>query len=145
MLLFSLLAQRACSLRYTLSKIQHVVRSQCRKSNLDVFSLQEVNSRITNFLSDLVFDDPWSIFFMTVLSPLGYIKVIVYISQLSQQQKKMFSLVPFIYFFSSNSFLSIKDKLMVSFAGVSNICRCVNVRNASPTNSSFPDLFTKAF
>ena len=82
---------------------------------------------------------------MTVLSPLGYIKVIVYISQLSQQQKKMFSLVPFIYFFSSNSFLSIKDKLMVSFAGISNICRCVNVRNASPTNSSFPDLFTKAF
>lgn len=49
-------------------------------SNLGVFSLQEVNSRITNFLSDLAFDDPWSIFFMTVLSPLGYIKVIVYIS-----------------------------------------------------------------
>ncbi|XP_074778888.1 inositol polyphosphate 5-phosphatase K isoform X5 [Athene noctua] len=38
-------------------------------------SLQEVNSRITNFLSDLAFDDPWSIFFMTVLSPLGYIKL----------------------------------------------------------------------
>lgn len=51
-----------------------------RESNLDVFSLQEVNSRITNFLSDLAFDDPWSIFFMTVLSPLGYIKVIVYLS-----------------------------------------------------------------
>ncbi|XP_075024870.1 inositol polyphosphate 5-phosphatase K isoform X3 [Calonectris borealis] len=40
-----------------------------------VIGLQEVNSRITNFLSDLAFDDPWSIFFMTVLSPLGYIKL----------------------------------------------------------------------
>lgn len=52
----------------------------CSVSNCDVFSLQEVNSRITNFLSDLAFDDPWSVFFMTVLSPLGYIKVIIYIS-----------------------------------------------------------------
>ncbi|XP_009674199.2 inositol polyphosphate 5-phosphatase K isoform X2 [Struthio camelus] len=40
-----------------------------------VIGLQEVNSRITNFLSDLAFDDPWSIFFMTVLSPLGYLKL----------------------------------------------------------------------
>ncbi|XP_025961379.2 inositol polyphosphate 5-phosphatase K isoform X2 [Dromaius novaehollandiae] len=40
-----------------------------------VIGLQEVNSRITNFLSDLAFDDPWSIFFMTVLSPLGYVKL----------------------------------------------------------------------
>ncbi|XP_005502061.2 inositol polyphosphate 5-phosphatase K isoform X2 [Columba livia] len=40
-----------------------------------VIGLQEVNSRITNFLSDLAFDDPWSIFFMTVLAPLGYIKL----------------------------------------------------------------------
>ncbi|XP_030328234.1 inositol polyphosphate 5-phosphatase K isoform X1 [Strigops habroptila] len=40
-----------------------------------VIGLQEVNSKITNFLSDLAFDDPWSIFFMTVLSPLGYIKL----------------------------------------------------------------------
>ncbi|POI27118.1 hypothetical protein CIB84_009131 [Bambusicola thoracicus] len=110
-----------------------------------VIGLQEVNSRITNFLSDLAFDDPWSIFFMSVLSPLGYIKVIVYISQLSQQRKKMFSLAPFIYFFSSNSFLFIEDKLMVSFAGISHICRRMNVRNASLTNSYFPDLFTKAF
>uniref|UniRef100_U3IM48 Inositol polyphosphate-5-phosphatase K n=1 Tax=Anas platyrhynchos platyrhynchos TaxID=8840 RepID=U3IM48_ANAPP len=53
-----------------------VKTSWYRESNFDVFSLQEVNSRITNFLSDLAFDDPWSIFFMTVLSPLGYIKVI---------------------------------------------------------------------
>ncbi|XP_028942825.1 inositol polyphosphate 5-phosphatase K isoform X1 [Antrostomus carolinensis] len=40
-----------------------------------VIGLQEVNSRITNFLSDLAFDDPWSIFFMAVLSPLGYMKL----------------------------------------------------------------------
>ncbi|XP_057237528.1 inositol polyphosphate 5-phosphatase K isoform X1 [Malurus melanocephalus] len=40
-----------------------------------IIGLQEVNSSITNFLSDLAFDDPWSIFFMTVLSPLGYIKL----------------------------------------------------------------------
>ncbi|NXK85364.1 INP5K phosphatase, partial [Formicarius rufipectus] len=40
-----------------------------------VIGLQEVNSSITNFLSDLALDDPWSIFFMTVLSPLGYIKL----------------------------------------------------------------------
>ncbi|XP_035756572.1 inositol polyphosphate 5-phosphatase K isoform X2 [Egretta garzetta] len=40
-----------------------------------VIGLQEVNSRITNFLCDMAFDDPWSIFFMTVLSPLGYIKL----------------------------------------------------------------------
>ncbi|XP_039245191.1 inositol polyphosphate 5-phosphatase K isoform X3 [Pipra filicauda] len=40
-----------------------------------VIGLQEVNSKITNFLSDLAFDDPWSIFFMAVLSPLGYIKL----------------------------------------------------------------------
>ncbi|KFU86367.1 Inositol polyphosphate 5-phosphatase K, partial [Chaetura pelagica] len=40
-----------------------------------VIGLQEVNSRITNFLSDLAFDDPWSIFFMSVLSPLGFMKL----------------------------------------------------------------------
>ncbi|XP_069729818.1 inositol polyphosphate 5-phosphatase K isoform X2 [Phaenicophaeus curvirostris] len=40
-----------------------------------IIGLQEVNSSITNFLSDLAFDDPWSIFFMSVLSPLGYMKL----------------------------------------------------------------------
>ncbi|XP_068066485.1 inositol polyphosphate 5-phosphatase K isoform X1 [Anomalospiza imberbis] len=44
-------------------------------TDMYVIGLQEVNSKITNFLSDLAFDDPWSIFFMTVLSPLGYIKL----------------------------------------------------------------------
>ncbi|XP_015277328.1 PREDICTED: inositol polyphosphate 5-phosphatase K [Gekko japonicus] len=40
-----------------------------------IVGLQEVNSKIVNFLSDLAFDDPWSIFFETILSPLSYIKV----------------------------------------------------------------------
>ncbi|NXU63370.1 INP5K phosphatase, partial [Horornis vulcanius] len=44
-------------------------------TDMYVIGLQEVNSKITNFLSDLAFDDPWSIFFMTVLSPLGYMKL----------------------------------------------------------------------
>lgn len=60
--------------------VNSVQTNWCNESNCDVFSLQEVNSKITNFLSDLAFDDPWSIFFMTVLSPLGYIKVIIYIT-----------------------------------------------------------------
>lgn len=60
-------------------------------SNLGVLSLQEVNSKIINFLSDLAFDDPWSIFFMTVLSPLGYIKV-------SSQFCKWLAPSPFIVF-----------------------------------------------
>ncbi|XP_062362776.1 inositol polyphosphate 5-phosphatase K isoform X2 [Cinclus cinclus] len=44
-------------------------------TDMYIIGLQEVNSRIPNFLSDLAFDDPWSIFFMTVLSPLGYMKL----------------------------------------------------------------------
>ncbi|XP_061461439.1 inositol polyphosphate 5-phosphatase K isoform X2 [Rhineura floridana] len=48
---------------------------QGQAMDIYIIGLQEVNSRIVNFLSDLAFDDPWSIFFMTVLSPLGYIKV----------------------------------------------------------------------
>ncbi|XP_042713997.1 inositol polyphosphate 5-phosphatase K isoform X5 [Chrysemys picta bellii] len=48
--------------------------SQGPSMDMYVIGLQEVNSKIINFLSDLAFDDPWSIFFMTVFSPLGYIK-----------------------------------------------------------------------
>ncbi|XP_069617437.1 inositol polyphosphate 5-phosphatase K isoform X2 [Ranitomeya imitator] len=46
-------------------------------SNIDLYviGLQEVNSRIVNFLSDLAFDDPWSVFLMDVLAPLGYVKI----------------------------------------------------------------------
>ncbi|XP_063258647.1 inositol polyphosphate 5-phosphatase K isoform X3 [Prinia subflava] len=51
------------------------LNSQGSTTDMYVIGLQEVNSKITNFLSDLAFDDPWSIFFMTVLSPLGYMKL----------------------------------------------------------------------
>uniref|UniRef100_A0A8C8RGJ0 Inositol polyphosphate-5-phosphatase K n=1 Tax=Pelusios castaneus TaxID=367368 RepID=A0A8C8RGJ0_9SAUR len=49
--------------------------SQGPSMDMYVIGLQEVNSKIVNFLSDLAFDDPWSTFLMTVLSPLGYIKL----------------------------------------------------------------------
>lgn len=38
-------------------------------------SLQEMNSGIISFLSDTAFEDPWSSFFMDVLSPLNFVKV----------------------------------------------------------------------
>ncbi|XP_063305993.1 inositol polyphosphate 5-phosphatase K isoform X3 [Pelobates fuscus] len=46
------------------------------KSDIDMYivGLQEVNSKIVTFLSDLAFDDPWSLFLMDILAPLGYIK-----------------------------------------------------------------------
>ncbi|XP_071994241.1 inositol polyphosphate 5-phosphatase K isoform X1 [Engystomops pustulosus] len=46
-------------------------------SNVDLYviGLQEVNSKVVNFLSDLAFDDPWSLFLMDVLAPLGYVKL----------------------------------------------------------------------
>nr|XP_057936438.1 inositol polyphosphate 5-phosphatase Ka isoform X3 [Doryrhamphus excisus] len=40
-----------------------------------VFGLQEVYSGPVRFLSDVVFDDPWSHFLMTTLAPLNYVKV----------------------------------------------------------------------
>lgn len=86
-------------------------------SNLDVFSLQEVNSKITNFLSDLAFDDPWSIFLMTVLSPLGYIKVIVAIFlSVTAVKENVFPSSAWMCFAVK---LSI-EKLMVFFAGVNH-------------------------
>ncbi|XP_063002497.1 inositol polyphosphate 5-phosphatase K isoform X2 [Elgaria multicarinata webbii] len=51
------------------------LNSQDPAMDMYVIGLQEVNSKIVNFLADMAFDDPWSIFFMTVLSPLGYVKV----------------------------------------------------------------------
>ncbi|XP_044286498.1 inositol polyphosphate 5-phosphatase K isoform X2 [Varanus komodoensis] len=51
------------------------LNSQDRAMDMYVIGLQEVNSKIVNFLSDMAFDDPWSSFFMAVLSPLGYVKV----------------------------------------------------------------------
>ncbi|XP_044139802.1 inositol polyphosphate 5-phosphatase K isoform X2 [Bufo gargarizans] len=46
-------------------------------SNIDLYviGLQEVNSRVVKFLSDLAFDDTWSLFLMDILAPLGYIKL----------------------------------------------------------------------
>ncbi|KAM4699625.1 inositol polyphosphate 5-phosphatase K isoform 2-T2 [Discoglossus pictus] len=49
--------------------------TSCSDIDMYVIGLQEVNSKILNFLSDLAFDDPWSLFFMDVLSPLGYVKI----------------------------------------------------------------------
>ncbi|XP_006891079.1 PREDICTED: inositol polyphosphate 5-phosphatase K [Elephantulus edwardii] len=40
-----------------------------------VIGLQEMNSGIISLLSDTAFEDPWSSFFMDVLSPLSFIKV----------------------------------------------------------------------
>ncbi|XP_020659193.2 inositol polyphosphate 5-phosphatase K isoform X2 [Pogona vitticeps] len=51
------------------------LNSQDQAVDLYVIGLQEVNSKIVNFLSDMAFDDPWSLFFMSVLSPLSYVKV----------------------------------------------------------------------
>ncbi|XP_012508488.1 PREDICTED: inositol polyphosphate 5-phosphatase K isoform X3 [Propithecus coquereli] len=44
--------------------------------NMDMYviGLQEMNSGIINRLSDAAFEDPWSSFFMDVLSPLNLIK-----------------------------------------------------------------------
>ncbi|KAM9045412.1 inositol polyphosphate 5-phosphatase K isoform 8-T8 [Megaptera novaeangliae] len=45
--------------------------------NLDVYviGLQEMNGGIMSLLSDTAFEDPWSSFFMDVLSPLSFVKV----------------------------------------------------------------------
>lgn len=38
-------------------------------------SLQEMSCGIMSLLSDTAFEDPWSSFFMDVLSPLSFVKV----------------------------------------------------------------------
>ncbi|XP_008591110.1 PREDICTED: inositol polyphosphate 5-phosphatase K isoform X2 [Galeopterus variegatus] len=45
--------------------------------NLDIYviGLQEMNAGIISRLADTAFEDPWSSFFMDVLSPLSFIKV----------------------------------------------------------------------
>lgn len=42
---------------------------------LGIVSLQEMNCGIISLLSDAAFEDPWSSFFMDVLSPLHFVKV----------------------------------------------------------------------
>lgn len=43
-----------------------------------VSSLQEVYSGPVRFISDMVFNDPWSQKFMSTLAPLNYVKVLIY-------------------------------------------------------------------
>lgn len=43
--------------------------------NVFCVSLQEVSSRPLKFVSDIVFDDPWSHLFMSALAPRKYVKV----------------------------------------------------------------------
>ncbi|XP_059511425.1 inositol polyphosphate 5-phosphatase K-like isoform X2 [Stegostoma tigrinum] len=40
-----------------------------------VIGLQELNSRLSSFLIDLAFSDPWTILFTNSLAPLGYVKI----------------------------------------------------------------------
>lgn len=42
---------------------------------LGMVSLQEMNYGIISLLSDAAFEDPWSSFFMDMLSPLNFVKV----------------------------------------------------------------------
>uniref|UniRef100_A0A7N6FCM3 Inositol polyphosphate-related phosphatase domain-containing protein n=1 Tax=Anabas testudineus TaxID=64144 RepID=A0A7N6FCM3_ANATE len=46
-----------------------------KSPDLYVVGLQEVSSRPVRFVSDFVFEDPWSQLFMSTLAPRGYIKV----------------------------------------------------------------------
>ncbi|XP_059127196.1 inositol polyphosphate 5-phosphatase K isoform X2 [Peromyscus eremicus] len=45
--------------------------------NLDIYiiGLQEMNSGLISLLSDAAFEDPWSTFFMDMLSPLNFVKI----------------------------------------------------------------------
>ncbi|XP_051891433.1 inositol polyphosphate 5-phosphatase Ka isoform X2 [Pristis pectinata] len=40
-----------------------------------IIGLQELNSKVSSFLVDMVFHDPWTLFFTNFLAPLGYVKV----------------------------------------------------------------------
>ncbi|KAL4608468.1 inositol polyphosphate 5-phosphatase K-like [Arapaima gigas] len=44
-------------------------------TDLFVIGLQEVNARPLRYISDLAFDDSWSLLFMATLGSLGYVKV----------------------------------------------------------------------
>ncbi|CAK6965449.1 inositol polyphosphate 5-phosphatase Ka [Scomber scombrus] len=49
--------------------------SSPKSQDLYIIGLQEVYARPLRFLSDIVFDDPWSHLFMSTLAPRGYVKV----------------------------------------------------------------------
>lgn len=42
------------------------------------FSLQEVSSVPLRYMTQLVFNDPWSLLFMSTLGPQNYIKVQIF-------------------------------------------------------------------
>ncbi|XP_043910283.1 inositol polyphosphate 5-phosphatase K isoform X2 [Protopterus annectens] len=50
-------------------------KSETQGVDMYVIGLQEVNSKVLNFISDMAFDDPWSNFLMDALSLLGYVKI----------------------------------------------------------------------
>ncbi|KAG8450719.1 hypothetical protein GDO86_003117 [Hymenochirus boettgeri] len=49
--------------------------TSCTNTDMYIIGLQEVNSKILNFISDLAFDDPWSLHLMDILAPLNYVKL----------------------------------------------------------------------
>ncbi|XP_017289654.1 inositol polyphosphate 5-phosphatase Ka isoform X5 [Kryptolebias marmoratus] len=46
-----------------------------KTADLYIIGLQEVYSGPVRFMSDMIFDDPWSHLFMSTLAPLNYVKV----------------------------------------------------------------------
>ncbi|XP_048468287.1 inositol polyphosphate 5-phosphatase Ka [Rhincodon typus] len=48
---------------------------QSQEPDMYVIGLQELNSKLSSFLVDLAFSDPWTILFTNSLAPLGYVKI----------------------------------------------------------------------
>ncbi|XP_078061753.1 inositol polyphosphate 5-phosphatase K-like [Mustelus asterias] len=48
---------------------------QIQEPDMYIIGLQEVNSKLSSFLIDLAFSDPWTILFTATLAPLGYVKI----------------------------------------------------------------------
>ncbi|XP_072326092.1 inositol polyphosphate 5-phosphatase Ka [Scyliorhinus torazame] len=48
---------------------------QMQEPDMYIIGLQEVNSKLSSFLIDLAFNDPWTILFTTSLAPQGYVKI----------------------------------------------------------------------
>ncbi|XP_069766481.1 inositol polyphosphate 5-phosphatase Ka isoform X2 [Narcine bancroftii] len=49
--------------------------SATQETDMYVIGLQELNSKVSSFLVDMVFDDPWTLCFTKILAPLGYVKI----------------------------------------------------------------------
>ncbi|XP_059525179.1 inositol polyphosphate 5-phosphatase K isoform X3 [Myotis daubentonii] len=56
--------------------LDHLLQLDKQDPNLDMYviGLQEMSCGIMSLLSDTAFEDPWSSFFMDVLSPLSFVK-----------------------------------------------------------------------